>query len=95
MSHSFLHRLDHGFDELALGVGQTVLVVELAVDLGNRPQPVDVRRRGEVSLKDIIVLLLYIMNVTLVLLGPPSSQKESICLSTWNLYEVLTPLSLS
>ena len=37
-----LHRLDHGFDEFALGGGEGVLVVELAVDFGNWAQPVDV-----------------------------------------------------
>ena len=43
-----LHRLNHGFDELLLGFGETVLGVELLVYVGNRLRPVDVGRRGEV-----------------------------------------------
>ena len=43
-----LHRLDHRFDELALGGGEGVFVVELAVDFGKRAGPVDVGVRGEV-----------------------------------------------
>ena len=39
---SLLHRLDHGFDELALGGGEGVFVVELAVDFGKWTGPVDV-----------------------------------------------------
>ena len=30
-----LHRFDHGFDELLLGFGDAVFLVELRVDLGN------------------------------------------------------------
>ena len=36
------HRLDHGFDELLLGLGETVFQVELRVDFGNSARPVDV-----------------------------------------------------
>ena len=52
-----LHRLDHGFDELLLGFGETVLGVELPVDVGNRLRPVDVGRRGEVLEGDEAPLL--------------------------------------
>lgn len=37
-----LHRLDHGFDELLLGFGEAVFVVELRVNLRNWARPVDV-----------------------------------------------------
>ena len=36
-----LHRLDHGFDELLLGLGDAVFSVELVVDFGNRTRPAD------------------------------------------------------
>ena len=37
-----LHRLDHGFDELLLGLGETVFRVELLVDFINGARPVNI-----------------------------------------------------
>lgn len=55
--HSSFFGLFHGFDHLLdkrhLLVAETILAVELAVDVGNGLGPVDIRRRGEVLEGDI------------------------------------------